>query len=147
MVDEALAVYWDASAVLSVLFKDSHSDAALEWARKECAHFISTLAYAEVCAVIGRMKREKILSDPLVKVSFDSLDQGPWRRLSIQPDWEITKELSDHWKLRGADLWHLAAAKTLQADLPELVMVTFDVRLFEASEGEGLVASDFGVSG
>lgn len=143
MADESLAAYWDASAVLSTLFKDSHSDDALMWARKDCVHFISTLAYAEVCAVIARMKREKILSDPLVKVSFDSLEQGPWRRLSIQPDWEVTKALSDQWRLRGGDLWHLATAITLQTDLPELIMITFDLRLLEASAGENLVPSDF----
>jgi predicted nucleic acid-binding protein len=140
MVDESVVAYWDASAVLSILFKDSHSDAAFKWAQIDCVHFLSTLAYAEVCAVIARMKREKILSDPLVKVSFDSLDQGPWRRLSILPDWEITNELSDKWALRGADLWHLAAATTLQSELPELIMITFDKRLFEASTGENLGA-------
>ncbi|MGA6926089.1 MAG: type II toxin-antitoxin system VapC family toxin [Desulfosarcina sp.] len=142
MADKSTVAYWDASAVLSILFKDSHSDAALQWAQRDCAHFISTLAYAEVCAVMARMKREKILSVPLVKVSFESLDQGPWRRLSILPDWEITKEVADKWKLRGADLWHLAAAKTLQRELPELILITFDTRLLEASTGENLVASD-----
>jgi hypothetical protein len=40
--------------------------------------------------------------------------------------------------LRGADLWHLALAKTLQADLPELGLVTFDEALAEAAVGEGL---------
>ena len=143
MVDESVVAYWDASTVLSILFKDNHSDAALKWAQIDCVHFISTLAYAEVCAVIARMKREKILSAPLVKVSFDSLDQGPWRRLSILPDWEVTKELSDKWALRGADLWHLAAATTLQSELPELIMITFDKRLFEASTGENIVPSDY----
>ena len=143
MIDESVVAYWDASAVLSILFKDNHSDAALKWAQIDCVHFISTLAYAEVCAVIARMKREKILSAPLVKVSFDSLDQGPWRRLSILPDWEVTKELSDKWKLRGGELWHLAAAKTLQSELPELILITFDKRLFEASTGENIVPSDY----
>lgn len=142
MAGEPMVVYWDASAILSVLFKDSHSDSALKWAKIDCVHFISTLAYAEVCAVIARMKRENILSDPLVKVSFDSVDQGPWRRLSILPDWEITKRLSDKWKLRGADLWHLASAKTLQGELPEMVLITFDTRLMEASNGEKLVLPD-----
>lgn len=139
MNDDLVVVYWDASAILSVLFKDSHSDTALEWAHKDCVHLISTLAHAEVCAVIARMKRDNILSDPLVKVSFDSLDQGPWRQLSVQPDWKITEKLSHQWKLRGADLWHLAAAKTLQGELPELVLFTFDKQLLQASTGENLI--------
>jgi predicted nucleic acid-binding protein len=138
MAAEPVVVYWDASAILSVLFKDRHSDTALEWARRDCAHFISTLAHAEVCAVISRLRRENILSDPLVKVSFDSLRQGPWRRLSVVPDWELTQRLPQSWALRGADLWHLASVKTLQKELPELALLTFDARLLQACNGEAL---------
>jgi len=42
--------------------------------------------------------------------------------------------------LKGADLWHLATAKTLQEQIPELVMFTFDDRLRVAAEGENLVS-------
>ena len=62
-------VYWDASAILSALFKGSRSEEALEWSQKEGAHLISTLSYAEVCAVIARLKKEKILADVLVDVT------------------------------------------------------------------------------
>lgn len=136
MIAEPVAAYWDASAILSILFRDIHSDSARKRAQTDGVHFLSTLAYAEVCAVIARLKRESILSDPLVQVSFDSLYQGPWRRLWIQPDEEITRLLSGKWKLRGADLWHLAAAKTLQIEVPELTLITFDTRLLEACIGE-----------
>ena len=40
--------------------------------------------------------------------------------------------------LRGADLWHLAAAMTLKRELPELWLMTFDQRLKTAAELEGI---------
>lgn len=138
MNDTSGVFYWDASAILSVLFRDSHSNTAHMWAKNGGVHFISTLGHAEVCAVIARMHRELILSDPLVTVSFEMLDQGPWRRLSVNPDREITQSLSQKWPLKGADLWHLAVVKTLRKDLPELVLFTFDKRLLKAGSGEAL---------
>lgn len=50
----------------------------------------------------------------------------------------FVKALASKWPLRGADLWHLAAAKTLQKDLPELTVLTFDNRLYVAALGEKL---------
>lgn len=138
MDPEFSVVYWDASAVLSVLFKDAQSKNALERANMEGIHFMSSLAWAEVCAVIARMKNEEIISNLLEATCFEALQQGPWRRLTTPPGWEITQSLSRKWSLRGADLWHLATAKTLQDDLPELVLLTFDSRLEKAAEAEGL---------
>lgn len=135
-------LYWDASAVLSVLFKDSRSDEALLWTRKNAVHLISTLAYAEVSAVIARLKRERILANVLVDAAFEALEGGPWRRLNIWPDWDELKILSLNWSLCGADLWHLAVAKTLQPQLPELMVFTFDKRLRTAAEGESLIRQE-----
>jgi len=89
--------------------------------------------------VIARMQRESILSDILIKASFEALEDGPWRRLTIWPEWVIVRSLSAKWPLRGADLWHLSAAKSLQKQLPEMVLLTFDNRLQKAAQGEGLV--------
>ena len=138
MDNDPKVIYWDASAILSVLFKDSHSNTAVKWVTTEAVHFITTLAYAEVCAVISRMRREKVLSDILIKASFEALDQGPWRRININPEWKIVRSLSERWPLRGADLWHLSAAKSLKSEFPELVMLTFDLRLENAAKGEDL---------
>ena len=131
-------VYWDASAILSALFKDSRSEDALKWSRKKGVHLISTLAYAEVCAVITRLKRERILADILVNAAFEALEQGPWRHLNILPEWEEIKSISQKWSLRGADLWHLAVAKTLQKQIPELELFSFDKRLSAAAIKEHL---------
>ncbi|MFP3912450.1 MAG: type II toxin-antitoxin system VapC family toxin [Desulfobacteraceae bacterium] len=138
MESDLSVVYWDASAIVSALFKDSHSPTALKWAETEGVHLMSTLSWAEVCAVISRMKAEGIISKKIETAVFNALYQGPWRRMSGVPTWETTRDLCGKWSLRGADLWHLAAAKTLQNDLPELMLLTFDAKLERAAREEGL---------
>ena len=143
-MDKSLQViYWDASAVLSALFTDAHSKAAKKWSTAKGVHFISTLTFAEVTAVISRMQKERILADTLSQAAFEVLDNGPWRRISSLPDWKVIKSLSAKWPLRGADLWHLAAAKSLHKEFPELFLLSFDHRLNIAAAGEALGQSEF----
>ena len=131
-------IYWDTSAILSALFSDPHSKTAEIWAAKEGVHFISTLAFAEVCAVISRMRREKLLNYIMTQAVFEVLDNGPWRRIFSWPELKIIKTLSARWPLRGADLWHLSTAKKMSKEFPELYLLTFDNRLKQAAEGESL---------
>lgn len=133
-----VVIYWDASAILSTLIKDIHSKKAQEWAHKEGAHLLSTLAYAEVLAVLSRMKRERVMADLLVEAALQTLESGPWRRLNSGPEWNLMAALSEKWPLRGADLWHLSTAKSVREQLPELKVLTFDNRLKAAAHGEGI---------
>ncbi len=128
-------IYWDSSAVLSALFKDAHSEEAQEWAQKNGVHLISTLAYSEVCAVIMRMAKERHIAEVLAEAAFEALESGPWRHLNIGPEWSEIKSLSRQLTLRGADLWHVALARTVQTQLPELVLLTFDQKLKSAAGG------------
>lgn len=138
MTEVPRIIYWDASALLSVLFRDRHSDEALELLQEESLHFLSTLAQAETFAVIARMTRERIISKSRARVCMETVMHGLWRRIATGPDRMIVAELAMKWPLRGADLWHLATAMTLRQDLPEIVLLTFDVRLKQASIGERL---------
>ena len=101
---------------------------------------MSSLAWAEAHAVIARIERERMLSSVLVKAARDVLSDGPWRRVYVEPSWERAAALARAWPLRGADLWHLTAAKELQDVLPELTFLSFDTRLSVAAAGEGLQA-------
>jgi len=101
-------------------------------------HLLSTLAWAEVQAVIARIERERVLTGVFVRAAREVLEQGPWRRLNASPEWNLVQALSSKWSLRGADLWHLCTAKSLQSELPELRILTFDARLAAAARGEGL---------
>jgi len=134
-----VVLYWDSSAVLSALFQDQHSEEAVRWSRLTGVHLLSTLAWAEVYAVIARADREHALAEILLKAARETVQRGPWRRVNVSPEWRLMRDLSSRWPLRGADLWHLAVAKTLQAELPELTLLSFDARLRAAAQGEGLV--------
>jgi predicted nucleic acid-binding protein len=123
-----------------VLFWDQHSEAAAKTARSGGTHLISSLAWAETNAVIARIEREQHLSAVLADSARDVLARGPWRRVHIEPGWERAERLARAWPLRGADLWHLTAAKELQDVLPELTFLSFDPRLSVAADGEGLRA-------
>ncbi|HXZ37620.1 MAG TPA: type II toxin-antitoxin system VapC family toxin [Thermodesulfobacteriota bacterium] len=131
------SIYWDGSAVLSALVKDSHSDAALNWIQKEGLHFVSTLAYAEVFAVLDRMERERILTKVLVQSAVQAFIEGPWRFLTLGPAREQMDSLRGKYSLRGADFWHLSLAKTLKREIPDLIILSFDGKLKGVAEKEG----------
>lgn len=131
-------IYWDASAVLSVLISDPHSARASATIRRPATHLVSTLGYAEVFAVVARLEREGSLPKVLADASRELVRDGPWRRLALQPDWSSIEAFAVQWPVRGADLWHLAIAATLTRELPELRVITFDARLTIASQGAGL---------
>jgi len=133
-------LYWDTSALLSAIFRDAHSDDAQQWARRSGVHLLSTLAWAEAHAVIARIERERVLAAVLLHSARETLGSGPWRRVNASPEWAEVRKLSGKWPLRGADLWHLAAAKSLRVELPELVILTYDVHLAAAARGEDLAA-------
>lgn len=138
MGEAAPVVYWDASAILSVLIRDTHSTRATAVARRPATHLMSTLAYAEVSAVIARLQRERQLPAALADSCRELLRGGLWRRLVLQPDWATMDEQAGRWPLRGADLWHLATTITLTREVPEVRVLTFDARLGAAADRLGL---------
>ena len=138
-------VYWDTSAVLSSLFTDDHSLLAQYRANRDGFHFLSTMAYAETCAVIAGMLRERRIAKIAAEVAMEAFHEGPWRRVNAQPAWIHIDALPKKWVLRGADLWHLTLAKSLRDHTPELMLLTFDERLKVSAQGEGL-AETKGVS-
>jgi predicted nucleic acid-binding protein len=131
-------IYWDASAILSALVEDGHTDQAQEWLKKRGAHVVSTLSYAEVLAVFERLRRSGVVSEKLVDRSLEGLERGPWQRLDLQPDWGDIRSLASQWSLRGADLWHLSTAMGLRREIGEMTLLTFDKRLRRAAQDAGL---------
>ena len=119
-------------------FPDVLSQEALAWSRKVGAHLMSSLAWAEVHAVANRLTRDGVLTPDERKAIGDAVRNGPWRLIDTDPTWDETELLAARWPVRGADLWHLAAATALRVTIPELVLLTFDHRLGEAAAGEGL---------
>lgn len=139
VAQKPLALYWDASAVLSVLFHEVRSKVAVRWAERSGVHLMSTLGWAEVAAVVRRLGHEGQITKVLVASALESLAAGPWRLIHRGPDRSVIDSLAARHALRGADLWHLAQVHSLLGDLPALKLLTFDRRLRAAAEAEGLL--------
>lgn len=131
-------VYWDSSAVLSALLEDAHTAPATRAIGESRVHLLSTLAVAEVAGVMARMVRDRLLTEVLARSAATVLQEGPWRYLNAGPERGVIEALARKHALRGADLWHLAAAKTLAMDLPGLELLTFDRDLAQRARAEGL---------
>lgn len=107
--------------------------------KEPAAHLLSTLALAEIHAVIGRAQREALYSSSQVDEAHNRVTQL-WRALYASPVHDAIEALSQRWPLRGAGLWHLAVARSLTGTLPDLKIFTFDERLAAAAAGENLLA-------
>lgn len=138
MKNAAKTFYWDSSAALSAILPDQHSDSAASYAMIPGMHVLSSLTWAEANAVFHRMERARQIDAQVARTSRDGLASEPWKWLDLIPDQSIIEELSGRWSLSGADLWHLAAAKTLQLERPEIMLLTFDQKLHAAAQAEGL---------
>jgi len=138
MSEKLAVIYWDSTALLSFLFKDRNSEQVMEKARQKGVHLLTTLTIAEVYTVISRVRRENYLSEILADSLYETLESGPWSKLNIVPDSSAMRDLARRWPLKSSELWHLAAAKTLQREFPELMILTLDSDLAKASRGERL---------
>jgi len=65
MAKSVQVICWDSSALLSALFSDSNSRTAQKWSGAKGVHFVSTLTFAEVSALIHLMQRERLISETL----------------------------------------------------------------------------------
>lgn len=135
-----LILYWDSSAVVSAVIPGPDHREARGWTAHSGAHLMSSLTWAEVLAVLYRLERDQEIPAPVARTAHQEIARVRWRRIEESPDWAIVQELAARWPLRGADLWHLALAKTLQQEQPRLRLLSFDRRLAEAAAGEGLAA-------
>jgi predicted nucleic acid-binding protein len=130
-------VYWDTSALVAALFVEERSEEARHLAGLPGVHLMSSLTWTELQAVFSRARREQQMP-ALVDTMQIAVGSGPWRYVSATPRQDVSASLARRWALRGADLWHLALAKTLQTELPELALATFNKALTEAGAAEGL---------
>ncbi len=122
------SAYLDTSCAVAVAFMERGHDDLLRRLASFDRTYSSNLLEAEFWSAVSRAGRQR---DP----SF--LEGIKW----VFPDHPLTHEITrvlDVGYLRGADLWHLAAAKTLQAILHEIYLLTFDRLLEDAARQEGL---------
>jgi predicted nucleic acid-binding protein len=135
-------IYWDSSALFSLIFPDTHTVRAVAHARSNVEHVISSLTWSEVNAGIARIVRDGTHPAEIVAAARARLAAEAIRYVDLAPDRSIVRQLAEHWPLKGADLWHLSLAKTLHADNRHVRMLSFDARLAAAAEAEGLAVPE-----
>ena len=77
-----------------VLFIDNHNKTAKKLAANVAVHLISSLAYAEACAVTWRMARDGMVSESLAAATINAIEHGIWCRINAVPDWTIVTDLA-----------------------------------------------------
>jgi predicted nucleic acid-binding protein len=130
-------VYWDSSALIATLFNEANTEQARTLAAAAGTHLMSSLAWAEVHAVLARARQEPGVATTAVAAAQSALQIGPWTYVNALPGQAVVRSVAQRWPLRGADLWHLALAKTLHENLPEMCFATYDHALAHAAAGEG----------
>jgi hypothetical protein len=105
----------------------------------KAAHLVSSLICAEFFACISRLERAGHLSNSTAATLVQAFEQGPWLRINASPDPQLFAPLAAQARLRGADLWHLGLVLSLQSDLPEIAMLTYDDQLKEAANAAGVL--------
>ena len=140
MTDDRALLYWDASAILSLLFNDVHATLAKRQFRRTGKHLLSSLARAECASVIARAVRSGEMAVALGERAIESIARTPWLALADGPAPATLRVLARRYPLRGADLWHLALALDLGESLPGVRLLTFDSVLGAAAGAEGLAA-------
>ncbi|MHB9148853.1 MAG: type II toxin-antitoxin system VapC family toxin [Thermoleophilia bacterium] len=135
---EPASYYWDASALLSFLVRDTYTTAARAFFEYPALHVVSSLAYAETAAVLGRMARQDVIDVATAGFLLRSLDESGWRHVLVSPSRSILREFQGRSPLRGPDLWHLGLVLTLSREYGEFGLVSFDRRLSDAASAAGV---------
>ncbi len=129
-----LILYWDTSAVISLLAEDIHTVKAMSVLRQSSVRLLSSLTIAETFAVLSRSGDGAIASKK--HTLLKDISSGLWHLAHLVPHRETLASLSNVHSLRGADLWHLGLVADLKSEIGELRMITFDRNLAEAARQE-----------
>lgn len=115
----APVVYWDGPAVASTLVRGPDSERALAVLREPAVHLVSTLAWMQAVAEAARLVRDGALTREQTRAVTDALERGPWRLTYACPR-RAALESVLAGPYDAATRWHLATARTLRRQLPEL---------------------------
>jgi predicted nucleic acid-binding protein len=135
-----LRYYLDTSALVKLLIDEDASDIADDLFDATGDLHTCRIAYPETRAAIAAASRAGRLDDAERDRARDALDTLVWPDLVVI---EVTSELAtaagdlaEAWSLRGFHAVHLAAALEVASD--DLIVATWDARLWHAARAEGL---------
>jgi len=136
-------IFWDSSALVSLLVDECDSGRRLQQLRADTDLAVWWATPVECESAIQRRLREGILAIGQARVARHRLDElsAAWHEVSpITPIRRLARRLLRTHPLRGADALQLAAALALhQEGFTDLAFACADERLSAAAEVEGLV--------
>jgi predicted nucleic acid-binding protein len=134
-----MLVYFDSSALVKLVVKESGSDLAAQlWDGCDAA-LASRLAYPEVCAALAAAARNHDLGSDDLRAAEQAWEEfwAATRPVELTPAVERhAGVLAREHALRGADCVHLASA--LAIGDPDLVIAAWDRRLHAGALTAGL---------
>jgi predicted nucleic acid-binding protein len=127
-----MVLFWDSSAVLPLIFKESHSKAAMMAWQRGRIHLAWEWMEVETHAA-------------LVRRTYASVHLRAWRSrldrfylFGLPP--EANRRImacNQQWALRSADAAHLFLFQELRNEFPEIQLVTFDGEMINLARKEG----------
>lgn len=128
-----MKAYWDASALLALIFNESHSAHAALARAQTREMFAWSWARVEISAGSARRRaddHQRALLDQIVA-------RMHWHELKSS-DYPDLARANDTWRLRAADSGHLFAFRRLAQAEPGLSLVCFDTELRAAARAAKL---------
>jgi uncharacterized protein len=135
--------FWDASAIVPLLIRETATDAMVALASKDSAMLVWWATEVECASAIARLERDAALDERDAGEAFDRLTRfaRSWHEVDASDAARETavRFLRVH-ALRAADALQLAAAFIAAERRPSsLEIVTLDDRLATAARKEGFV--------
>ncbi len=136
--------YWDASALLPLVYPETASAPLLGLYQADPAVLTWTLSRLELAALLQRKEREGVLRQTLQRARSRLAQLSPtWAEVGdAQPLRQRAEDLLEAHPLTAADALQLAAALTAAEDKPrDLPFVTLNPALAQAARMEGFAVS------
>lgn len=130
-------LYLDASALAKLTWPEAETAALRDLVRGATRVIVTDLAVTEVVSMLGRRRREGVLSAREAGRLAEDVQGDLSAVLSLTPDIHVAARrllLTSTVALRALDALHLAAALTVGAQL----LVTFDRHLRAAAQAQGV---------
>jgi predicted nucleic acid-binding protein len=133
--------FWDSSAIVPLLVRESASDAVLAEYEREPDAIVWWASSIECVSALARLERDERLESADLRIAMGRLDALARAWTEVTPT-ERVRQLSLRLlrvhPLRAADALQLAAAIVAAEEQPSsLGLVTLDARLGAAAEREG----------
>ena len=133
--------FWDSSAILPLLVKESTTQFLLELNKTDAEMVVWWGTETECLSALARREREGGLDRTAVSLAEDNLAKILSRSYEVQPTTEvrrIARRLLMTHPLRAADSLQLASALAFSGmQVPELPFVTLDKNLAASAGKEG----------